>query len=279
VELFHLFMLVHDDVMDNAALRRGRPTLRVALQAADPSLEWTQSRDLAVVMGNLLDVLAMQHMVGSGPGEARASGIVLEALCRAGSGQFHDLLGFRGLGEDDEAFRRELIDKAAYHGFAAPFAAGLCLARDDADPAPALAWGTHVGLAFQEADDLADLVGSPAELGKDSLRDLLQGRPSLPLLFLRRRAQGDDRDLLDGIAGRTSLEFGERARLDDLVRASGVVSDCAAWVRAELAEAARLRASSGFSEAARQGMEAIEQGLVAHVEHIVARASGDDEAR
>src|SRR5262249_48329417 len=148
-----------------------------------------------------------------------ASAIVLEALCRAGAGQFHDLLGFRGLGDDDEAFRRELVDKTAYHAFAAPFAAGLRLSRPDVDPSGAIAWGCSVGLPFQEADDLADLVASPAQIGKDILRDLLQGRPSLPLLFLRRRVQGADRELLDGIVGKPSIEFGERARLDDLVRA------------------------------------------------------------
>jgi geranylgeranyl pyrophosphate synthase len=268
-------MLVHDDVMDNANLRRGRPTLRVAMQAADSSVPWMQARDLAVVMGNLLNVLAMKHLTTHGVHDERASGIVLEALSRAGAGQFHDLLGFRGIADEDEAFRRELIDKAAYHGFAAPFAAGLCLASDDADPAPALAWGTHVGLAYQEARDLADLVASPADLGKDSLRDLLQGRASLPLLFLRRRAQGEDREQLDAICGRATLEMGERAWLDDLVRKEGVVEDCVAWVRDELAQAARVRESSGFRAFAREGMATIETILAGHVDHVVRLAAAD----
>lgn len=279
VELLHLFMLVHDDVMDNAALRRGRPTLRVALTAVDPSLGWQEARDLPIVLGNLLHVLAMRHLMpspGGSAGEAVASGLVLDASCRAGAGQFQDLLGFRGLGGDKEAFRRELVDKTAFHAFAAPFTAGLRLARPDGDAEPAIAWGCHVGLAFQGADDLADLVGSPAVTGKDGLRDLLQGRTSLPLFFLRERAAGKDCHFLDAIAGKHAMELGERVWLDDLLRACRVVEACAGWVRAEIAAAAGVRAASGFTAAAQEGMAAIEQGLLVYLDAVAASALGDD---
>src|SRR5512146_1882673 len=53
LELFHLFTLVHDDVMDNAQLRRGRPTLWVSLAKAH-SLDWQRGRDLSIVVGNIL---------------------------------------------------------------------------------------------------------------------------------------------------------------------------------------------------------------------------------
>src|SRR4051794_25752736 len=52
VELLHLFMLIHDDVMDNATLRRGQNTLRLALQRAEPTIDWQTARDMAIVMGN-----------------------------------------------------------------------------------------------------------------------------------------------------------------------------------------------------------------------------------
>jgi geranylgeranyl diphosphate synthase type I len=277
VELLHLFMLIHDDVMDNAALRRGRPTLRVALTAADTSLGWQEARDLPIVLGNVLHVLAVRHLAprAGGAGEAAAFELVLEASCRAGAGQFHDLLGFRGLDEGEQALRRELVDKAAFHAFAAPFAAGLRLAREG-DAEAAIGWGSHLGLAFQGADDLVDLSGSPAVTGKDGLRDLLQGRPSLPLLFLRERATGEDREFVAAIVGKHAMDPGERARLDDVVRACGVVSASAGWVRAEIAAAARLREATSFAPAAQEGMAAIERGLVAYVDAIAARAESDE---
>jgi geranylgeranyl diphosphate synthase type I len=279
VELLHLFMLVHDDVMDNATLRRGKPTLRVALTAVDPTLGTRKARDLAIVVGSLLNVQAIRCLTpgpGGAPGETEAAALVLEACCRAGAGQFHDLLGLRGLGDDEEALRRELVDKAAYHAFVAPFAAGVLLSRPGADLDLATAWGCHLGLAYQGADDLADLAGSPATTGKDSLRDLLEGRASLPLLFLRRRATLADRDFLDGLAARHAMEIGERVTVDGLVRAYRVVEACAEWVRVEVAAAARVREAAGFTGEASLGMAAIESGLVAYLDTVVASAQSPD---
>jgi geranylgeranyl diphosphate synthase type I len=274
MELYHLFLLVHDDVMDNATLRRGKATLRVALTAADPLLAHREARDLAVVVGNLLAVQAARALTPGGPaGEVAAVALVHEASCRAGAGQFHDLLGLRALGDDDEAFRRELVDKAAYHAFVAPLAAGLALARPDADPAPAVAWGTHLGLAFQGADDLADLVAPPAATGKDGLHDLLEGRASLPLLFLRRKTSGDDRELIDGLASRHAMAPGERVYLDGLIRRCGVIDACAEWVRAEVTAAARAREASGFAPAASAGLRAIEEGLMSYLDGVVKSAA------
>lgn len=274
VELLHLFMLVHDDVMDNAQLRRGRPTLRVALAAAAPRLEWQQARDLAIVVGNVLNVLGtrlIQPGAGASAGEAAAAELVLEGCCRAGAGQFQDLIGFTGL-DDEAALRREIIDKSAFHAFAAPFAAGVRLAPGGADAEPALAWGRHVGSAFQAIDDLADLVSSPAVTGKDSLRDMLEGRTSLPIHFLRLRASGADRDLVDATLGRHNIEYGLRARLLDMVHELGVVEACAGWARAEIEAAARVTEASGYALAAREGTVAIERELLAHLDALVERA-------
>jgi len=276
VELLHLFMLIHDDVMDNATLRRGKPTLRVALCAADPALGPREARDLAIVLGNLLNVQAIRYLIpgpGGPAGETAAAALVLEACCRAGAGQFHDLLGLRGLGDDEDALRRELVDKAAYHAFVAPFAAGLLLVRPDADPEPAIAWGCHLGLAFQGADDLSDLEGSPATTGKDGLHDLLDGRASLPLLVLRRRAAVEDREFLATLAAQHSMDIGERAYLGRLVRAYGVIDACVEWVRVEIAAAARVREASSFPREAREGMAAIERGLDAHLDRVAAGAT------
>jgi geranylgeranyl diphosphate synthase type I len=273
-ELMHLFMLIHDDVMDNAQLRRGRPTLRVAIQRAAPDLPWQRARDMAIVVGNLLAVLATRHLTpaaGATSGEVAAADLVLEAACRAGAGQFQDLLGVNGevgAQDDEEALRRFLTDKLAYHAFAAPLAAGVRLSADVADPGPAIAWGCHVGLAFQAIDDIADLVSSPSVTGKDSLRDLAEGRPSLPLHFLRRRAKGADRALVDAVVGKHDLEFGDRARLDDVIRELGVIGASADWARAEIRAAAAVNEASGYAQAAREGLAAIERGLVGYLDRI-----------
>ncbi|MEP7125924.1 MAG: polyprenyl synthetase family protein [Byssovorax sp.] len=276
VELLHLFMLVHDDVMDNATLRRGKPTLGLAIQAADRTIGWLEARDLAVLMGDMLNVLAMRHLapgVGATTGDVAACELLLDACARAGVGQFHDLLGLQRLGDNEAAFRREILDKTAYQAFAAPFAAGLVLARPDADPTEALAWGHRLGRAFQVLGDLTDLVAPPAVTGKDGLRNLLEGRPSLPLLFLHERTSGDDRELVESIVGKKTMELGERALLADLIARHEIVEACSTWARAEIAEAAQASAASAFAPEARAGMAAVEQSLREHLDEVVAHAA------
>jgi geranylgeranyl diphosphate synthase, type I len=281
VELLHLFMLVHDDVMDEATLRRGQPTLRVALQAS-PSSGWNQARDLAIVMGNLLHVLAVRHLMpahGAGTGERAACELMLEALCRAGAGQFQDLLGFSGVGDDEAALRRELIDKSAHHSFAAPLAAGLHLASPQAEVARVQAWGHRMGLAFQALDDLADIIASPMLTGKDGLLDLVKGRPTVPLFLLRQRLEGEDRALLESVISVGSAELGERAQLDEVIERSGVAEVCAEWVRAELAAAAQEREAAGFPPVAQQGLRSFEQGLASHLEEVLELAARERDAQ
>ena len=267
VEVLHLFMLVHDDVMDNATLRRGRPALRIALQQAEPTLDWSTARDASIVVGSTLSMLAVRLLLqarGAGPGGPAACDLMIEACFRAGAGQFQDLLGFRRLGAGEGPLRRALVDKTAHHSFAAPFAAGLLLARADAPIGPALAWGEHLGVAFQAMDDLMDLVSPPSETGKDALRDLLLGRPSLPLHLLRERAQGDDAGFLESVIGKEVIDLGERAALVDLLERSGVVAACAERIRVEIAEAARVASDAGFPAGAREGMSVFERSLLAY---------------
>lgn len=272
VELLHLFMLVHDDVMDNATRRRGHPTLHVALRARDPGIALAVARDLAIVMGNMLNVAAMRHLMPDGvDGSTAACTLILDACCHAGAGQFQDLLGWKRLGDDEAALRRALVDKTAYQTFAAPLAAGLALVRPDADVQPALAWGCRMGLAFQVLDDLADLVSPASVTGKDALRNLMEGHPSLPLLVLHQRAVGDDVEVLESAVGRGSVMPAERMAIDRMVSRYEVVDACADYVRRELAGCAAV-ADSALDGPLSDGLRRVARGLEAHLETVMAHA-------
>lgn len=279
VELLHLFMLVHDDVMDGATMRRGRPALRIALTQADPGLDWQAARDMAIVVGSALSMLGVRRLLPGASGAAGAipaSDAIIESLFHAGAGQFHDLLGFRGLGGDEASLRRALVDKTAYHSFAAPFAAGLLLARPDADTNAAIRWGEHIGVAFQATDDLADLVTPPSITGKDGLRDLLLGRPSLPLLLLRERAKGEDASFLASIAGKQVVDIGERAALNEILDRTAVVPACADRVRAEIEAATAIGDGAGFPAKAREAMRVFERALLAYAARTAEAAKDAD---
>jgi geranylgeranyl pyrophosphate synthase len=113
-------------------------------------------------------------------------------------------------------------------------------------------------------DDLVDLLSPPSKTGKDALRDLLLGRPSLPLHLLRERATGDDAQLLESVIGKQVVDIGERAALIDLMERTGVVAACAERIRVEIEGAARVAAEAGFPEAAREGMSVFERSLLAY---------------
>ena len=275
VELLHLFMLVHDDVMDSATLRRGQPTLRIALTRADAGIDWQAARDMAIVVGSALSMAAVQRMLpgpSSGPGALAACERMIESCFHAGAGQFQDLLGLRGLDANEGSLRRALVEKTAYHSFGAPFAAGLLLADAAADTSKALAWGEHIGVAFQATDDLADLVTPPSVTGKDALRDLLLGRPSLPLMLLRERAAGDDAAFLASIAGKQVIDIGERAALNEIIERTGVVPACAERIRSEIGDATSAGDASGFPSKARDAMRVFERSLLAYADRIVEAA-------
>jgi len=219
LELLHLFMLVHDDVIDDSRLRRGRATVHVALLEAAPALGLPNARNLAIVVGNLLHVLAMRSFARADRRGA-AFGVILDACLRTGVGQFEDIVGWDQRSTYVGAFRTTTEDKAAYQSFAAPFASGLLLANPDGDAQKALAWGRHMGVAMQGLDDAADLVGDPAITGKDNFRDIVEGRLSLALMILLKAASPDERAFLRTVIGAGALEPSDRVELDRLLRAS-----------------------------------------------------------
>ena len=216
----------------------------------------------------------MMPAAGSPAGTAAAFERILEACIHAGAGQFQDLLGFRRLGDGETALRGALVAKTAHHSFAAPFAAGLLLANAGADIAPAIAWGEHIGVAFQATDDLTDLIASPAETGKDGLRDLLLGRPSLPLFLLRERVSGDDRAFLESIVGKAVVELGERAHIDSMIEEHGIAAACAERIRGEIAAADAVADAAGFPGSAREGMRVFERSLLEYASSVIETGHG-----
>ncbi|MEZ5862818.1 MAG: polyprenyl synthetase family protein [Geminicoccaceae bacterium] len=173
IELLHAYSLVHDDLpaMDDAAMRRGRPSCHKAFDEAT-----------AILAGDALQALAFELLADGVPGidDATSRALVL-GLGRAGGaagmcgGQMIDLeAGSLAL---DLAGIREL--QALKTGALIRFSceAGCLLGRaSDDDRQALLAYGERLGLAFQISDDLLDLRGDPVLVGKDVGHDADQGK-------------------------------------------------------------------------------------------------------
>ncbi|CAN5450367.1 polyprenyl synthetase family protein [soil metagenome] len=177
VEITHLASLYHDDVMDEAQLRRGVPSAQSV---------WGNS--VAILTGDLLFARASKIIASLGE---RGLALQAETFERLVLGQLHETTGPQP-GDDQIAhYLQVLADKT---GSLISLAAVLGLVFAEAPEEyeqPVRDFGERVGVAFQLIDDVIDLSAETEQTGKAAGTDLRAGVPTLPLLFLRRAAETD----------------------------------------------------------------------------------------
>ncbi len=197
VELTHLASLYHDDVMDDAPVRRGAPAVHevwgnsVAILAGD--LLFAQASKLAAHLGDEVVVIQANTFL---------------RLC---TGQLHETVGPQP-GDDPVAhYLSVLADKtAALISTSARFGAMLSGCPDDVVEVVSR-FGEKIGVAFQLADDVIDLVSDGSITGKTPGTDLREGVPTMPVLLLRRLAAApgaspEDRALVARLEGDLSSD-------------------------------------------------------------------------
>lgn len=178
VELTHLASLYHDDVMDNAHLRRGVPAAQMV---------WSNS--VAILAGDLLFARASSLVSGMGEEAILLQARTFERLCL---GQLHETVGPQP-GDDPMAhYLQVLADKTgALISTAARM--GVMFSGAPAKFAdPVTEYGERIGVAFQLIDDVIDLSPKAEQTGKQAGTDLRAGVVTLPLLLLRERAESGD---------------------------------------------------------------------------------------
>ena len=191
VELTHQATLYHDDVMDEAQLRRGVPTANA---------RWDNS--LAILTGDFLFSRASQILADLGPGAVR---IQAEAFERLVTGQILETAGCHD-GADPVEHYLEVISGKTSSLMAAATHLGSLMAGADPRVVDILTqYGERIGTAFQLADDLLDITSDSRESGKTPGTDLREGIPTLPVLRLRQMPPDPEipgdlrlRELLDG---------------------------------------------------------------------------------
>ncbi|HEX8977179.1 MAG TPA: polyprenyl synthetase family protein [Solirubrobacteraceae bacterium] len=239
VELVHSATLVHDDVLDGADLRRGRPTV-VA----------TAGRHLATATGDLLFSRAFAELAGSG------SEAMVRALSRASSG-----LAAGELMQREDAYR--IVSEARYLErcrlktavlFRAACELGALAGEGPVDAVGS--FGEQIGIAFQLLDDVLDVAGPPERTGKPRGTDLLDGTVTLPLLVARER----DPELA-AVDPRSIVAAPQAAAICDRITASGALDT----VRARALEmvAGAKTGLPGLPDRQRDALELVADGVVA----------------
>jgi octaprenyl-diphosphate synthase len=233
VEFIHTATLLHDDVVDESQLRRGRSTANAAFGNA-----------ASVLVGDFLYSRAFQMMVELD--DMRVMQVLAEATNTIAGGEVLQLMGSHDP-EVDEARYLEVIRRKTAKLFEAAARLGGILGRC----APALEggladYGMHVGTAFQLIDDVLDYSGDPAAIGKSLGDDLAEGKPTLPLIHAMRAGTPSQAALVRGAirdGGR-----GDFAQVHEAIRDSGALDYARGAARREAAAAAGAIAGLPASE-------------------------------
>ena len=199
VEFIHTATLLHDDVVDESALRRGRQTANALFGNA-----------ASVLVGDFLYSRAFQMMVSVN--RMRVLDVLADATNVIAEGEVLQLMNMHDPDLAVDAYLRVIRFKTAKL-FEASARLGAVLADATLPVEEACAdYGRSLGTAFQLVDDLLDYEGNSSELGKNVGDDLREGKPTLPLLVAMERATEAERELI-----RHAIEHGELQKLPEIL--------------------------------------------------------------
>ena len=229
VEFIHTATLLHDDVVDESSLRRGRETANAAFGNA-----------ASVLVGDFLYSRSFQMMVEVG--DMGVMRVLAEATNTIAEGEVLQLMNCHDP-EVDETRYLEVIRRKTAKLFEAAARLGGVLARAPRGIEDRLAdYGMHLGIAFQLIDDVLDYSGEPSAIGKNLGDDLAEGKPTLPLIHAMRAAPPEHAACV-----RRAIVGGGRAEFSGVLQA---IRECGAL---DYARAAAQRES----EAAVRSLDAL----------------------
>jgi octaprenyl-diphosphate synthase len=220
VEFIHTATLLHDDVVDESTLRRGRPTANESF--GNPA---------SVLVGDFLYSRAFQMMVDAG--SMRVMQTLADATNVIAEGEVLQLMNMHDASLDEEGYLRVIRSKTAKL-FEASARLGPILAGSPPEIENACAhYGQALGTAFQVIDDVLDYDGNSAEMGKNLGDDLREGKATLPLILAMQRGNADQSRTV-----REAIETGNVDRLNDIV---AIVRDTGALAATRSAAAAEAQ--------------------------------------
>lgn len=201
VEFIHTATLLHDDVVDESSLRRGRQTANALFGNA-----------ASVLVGDFLYSRAFQMMVAVD--DIRVMRILSDATNVIAEGEVLQLLNMHDPDITEERYLQVIRSKTAKLFEAAAQLGALVAGASDTDIEAAAEYGRSLGTAFQLIDDVLDYSGNATEIGKNVGDDLREGKATLPLIFLMQNGTPQQRELV-----RACIENGDEQHFDDILSA------------------------------------------------------------
>jgi octaprenyl-diphosphate synthase len=208
VEMIHSATLVHDDIIDDAKVRRGQ---------ASVNAHW--GNEITVLMGDWLYMTSLQLALGERHFK------ILDILCNVTRKMIEGELIQLSVSRNPDVTEEQHLDismrKTAFL-FSACTQMGAILGSVSEEEEEALRlYGLHVGMAFQMVDDVLDITSNESTLGKPVCSDLREGKLTLPLIYLMRDGEPEHRELIRAIIREDGFGGAHRERILALVREYG----------------------------------------------------------
>ncbi|WP_422132924.1 octaprenyl diphosphate synthase [Endozoicomonas sp. ALD040] len=201
IEFLHTATLLHDDVVDQSDLRRGRDTVN-ALWGNAPS----------VLVGDFLYSRAFQMMVSLD--NMKLLKILSDATNIIAEGEVMQLMNINDASVTEEQYMDVIRCKTAMLFEASTHTAAILSNVDSRVEQSLRDYGNHLGMAFQLVDDLLDYEGNSEDMGKNLGDDLAEGKPTLPLIFTLSQGTPEQKALV-----REAIEQGGLDKIDQIVEA------------------------------------------------------------
>lgn len=212
VELIHVATLVHDDIIDNSEVRRGR---------ASVNAKW--GNEVTVLFGDWLYMTAF--WIALKQQNYRVLDILIDITRKMVEGELLQLQQNYRLGISTDDHLRICWHKTA-HLFSGCGRLAAIMGEVDEDTEARLAdYGESIGMAFQLVDDLLDYTASEKTLGKPVLKDLEEGAVTLPIVHLYQKAGGEERKFLEHVTSTRDFTEANKASIIELVRSYGTLED------------------------------------------------------
>jgi geranylgeranyl diphosphate synthase, type I len=246
-ELLHTYLLIHDDIMDHAEVRRGQASAHVRFREEHRALGYRGDaadfgRSVAILLGDLAHTWAVELAAGvflQGPRSrelARAFAVMCQEVI---GGQYLELLVAQRRTATEEELLRVLRLKSGRYTAERPIQLGGLLAGAPASTLQGLArYGSAVGEAFQLQDDLLGMFGDEGTLGKPVDTDLKEGKFTFLILHAFSNASVEQSRILEGALGNPALDDAEVRRALAVLEQTGARAKVTGMI-AERLQAAR----------------------------------------
>lgn len=202
VEFIHTSTLLHDDVVDESNMRRGRETANAMF-----------GNSASVLVGDFLYSRSFQMM--SELSNLRIMDILSDATNIIAEGEVLQLMNCNDPDTTEDSYMKVIYCKTAKLFEAATRLAAVIAKQDRATELAMLNYGKHLGTAFQLVDDIMDYTADAQEMGKNVGDDLAEGKPTLPLLYAMAHGNEQQKTMI-----RSAIEHGDgMEHLDDILAA------------------------------------------------------------